>query len=318
MHVDLGSSDSIRDPARYFAAARERAGAVQWSDVHRAWVVLSHAEAEAGFRDVGRLSADRTEVFGRAAAKHSPAFGIVVELLSGWMNFRDDPAHQRLREPVRAAFTPRAVGALEQDVRDTVERTIAEFEGDTVELHEAFARPIKAFGPAVMDILGPMPYVASNMLLDGAFQKGARNYWKSHFLHDLSDGAIDALLDQYDRLPTPLSQIVIEHFHGAATRVPVADTAYALRDSGFNVLLVAQWTDPRDDDRCAEWCRSAYASLQPFISPRRYANYLSDDDLRDPVNLTSVYGSNLPRLRQVKKQFDPDNVFHLNLNIPPG
>jgi len=183
---------------------------------------------------------------------------------------------------------------------------------------EAFARPIKAFGPPVMDVLGPMPYVASNMMLDDSFQKGARNYWKSHFLHDLSDGAIDALLVQYDRLPTPLSQIVIEHFHGAATRVPVADTAYALRDSGFNVLLVAQWTDPRDDDRCADWCRAAYASLQPFISPRRYANYLNDDDLRDPINLTSMYGANLPRLRQVKKQFDPDNAFHLNLNIPPG
>jgi len=181
---------------------------------------------------------------------------------------------------------------------------------------ETFARPLKAFGPPVMDVLGPMPYVASNMMLDESFQKGARNYWKSHFLQDLSDGAIDALLDQYDRLPTPFSQIVIEHFHGAATRVPVADTAYALRDSGFNVLFVAQWQDPRDDDRCADWCRSAYASLQPFISPRRYVNYLNEEDLRDPTNLTSVYGSNLPRLRQVKKQFDPDNVFHLNLNIP--
>lgn len=154
-HVDLGSSESIRDPAAYFAAARERAGAVQWSDVHRAWVVLSHAEVEAAFRDVNALSADRTEVFGRAAAKHSPAFGIVAELLSGWMNFRDDPAHQRLREPVRAAFTPRAVGALERDVRETVERTIAAFEGDAVDLYEAFARPIPALVIAAM--LGAEP-----------------------------------------------------------------------------------------------------------------------------------------------------------------
>ena len=150
MHVDLGSSESIRNPAGYFRAARERAGAVQWSDVHRAWVTLSHAETEAGFRDVARLSADRTEVFGRAAAKHSPAFGIVVELLSGWMNFRDDPAHQRLREPVRAAFTPRAVAALEKDVRETALRTIAAFDGDLVELYQAFARPIPALVIAAM------------------------------------------------------------------------------------------------------------------------------------------------------------------------
>ncbi len=148
--VDLGSVESIRDPAGYFRAAREQAGPLQWSDAHQAWVVLSHAENEAAFRDTSALSADRSAIFRRAAAKHSPAFGIVAELLSGWMNFRDDPAHQRLREPVRAAFTPRAVSALEKDVRETVEQTIGAFEGDTVELYERFARPIPALVIAAM------------------------------------------------------------------------------------------------------------------------------------------------------------------------
>jgi FAD/FMN-containing dehydrogenase len=183
---------------------------------------------------------------------------------------------------------------------------------------EAFARPIKAFGQPAVDVLGPMSYVASNMMLDESFQKGSRNYWKSHFLHELSDGAIDALLDQFDRLPTIISSIVVEHFHGAATRVPVTDTAYALRDTGFNVVFVAQWLDPKDDDRCIEWSRSAYASLAPFISPRRYVNYLNDDELKDPNNLASGYGPNLVRLRQIKRRYDPDNLFHLNLNIPPA
>ena len=135
MEVDLGSAESIRDPTGYFRAARERGGAVQWSGAQRAWVVLSHAEVEAAFRDTRTLSADRSETFQRAAARHSPAFGVVAELLSGWMNFRDDPAHGRLREPVRAAFTPRAVAALEKDVRETVERTISGFDGDRVELY---------------------------------------------------------------------------------------------------------------------------------------------------------------------------------------
>jgi cytochrome P450 len=150
MQVDLGSRESIQDPAGYFRAARERGGGVQWSDAQRAWVVLSHAENAEAFRDVATLSADRSDVFRRAAAKHSPAFGIVAELLSGWMNFRDDPAHQRLREPVRAAFTPRAISALEKEVRDIVERTIAAFDGDEVELYAAFARPIPALVIAAM------------------------------------------------------------------------------------------------------------------------------------------------------------------------
>ena len=183
---------------------------------------------------------------------------------------------------------------------------------------EQFVKPIKAFGPPVMDVLGPMPYVASNMMLDEAFAKGARNYWKSHFLHDLSDAAIDVLVDQFNQLPTPMSQIAVEHFHGAATRVPVADTAYALRESGYNILLVSQWLDPADDERCITWCRNTYKALQPYVSPWRYMNYMGEDDMADATGLASVYGPNVPRLRDVKKRYDPDNAFHLNLNIPPA
>lgn len=183
---------------------------------------------------------------------------------------------------------------------------------------EAFAKPIKAFGPPVMDMMGPMPYTASNMMLDDSFQKGARNYWKSHFLSDLTDGAIDALIAGFNALPTPMCQIVVEHFHGAATRVPVGNTAYAMRDSGFNVLLAAQWLDPTDDKRCIDWCKDTYKSLTPYMSTKRYVNYMNEDDLRDAASLAAVYGPNLPRLRQIKKQYDPENVFHLNLNIPPA
>ncbi len=150
MDTDLGAAASIRDPTGYFRAARERGGAVQWSAAQRAWALLSHAEVEAAFRDSERLSADRSESFQRAAVRHSPAFGVVVELLAGWMNFRDDPAHKRLREPVRAAFTPRAVGALEADVRATVEQAIDRFDDSVVELHEAFARPVPALVIAAM------------------------------------------------------------------------------------------------------------------------------------------------------------------------
>jgi cytochrome P450 len=142
--VDLGSPESVRDPAGYFAQARARGGDVQWSDAHGAWVVLSHPEVEAAFRDTEMLSADRSGAFERAAARHSPAFAQVAELLAGWMIFRDDPAHRRLRDPVRAAFTPRAVSALEAEIRGIVQRAIGAFPGDTVELHEAFARPIPA------------------------------------------------------------------------------------------------------------------------------------------------------------------------------
>ncbi len=177
--------------------------------------------------------------------------------------------------------------------------------------------PIKAFGPPVIDLMGPMPYVAANMMLDATFVSGSRNYWKSHFLPMLSDEAIDALVAHYDTAPTPLCQIIIEHFHGQATRVPRDRTAYALRDSGFNVLILAQWMEPADDARLTAWCRDGYARLSSFGGPTRYVNYLDADDRGDAA-LAAVYGANLPRLRQIKRTYDPANVFHRNLNIPPA
>lgn len=143
MTVDLACDDAIIRPAEYFGRAIE-AGPVQWSEAQRAWVALSHAEVEAGFRDNDLLSAERTGAFARAARGRSEAFARAVDLLSGWMNFRDPPAHTRLREPVKGAFTPRAVSAFESQVQQIVDAAIDRFDGDVVDLNAAFAHPIPA------------------------------------------------------------------------------------------------------------------------------------------------------------------------------
>jgi len=180
---------------------------------------------------------------------------------------------------------------------------------------EAGVRRIKAYGPPVMDMMGPIPYCAQNGLLDAAFPKGALNYWKAQFLTDLSDASVDALVDSFDACRLPLSQIVIEHFHGAASRVPVADTACALRIEGFNVVIISQWLDPKDTETGTNWCRKTYSSLEPFFGKTRYVNYLEADVAGDPAAI--AYGSNYPRLRQLKTKYDPDNFFHTNVNIAP-
>ena len=181
----------------------------------------------------------------------------------------------------------------------------------------AFLSQVKTFGPPVADMMGPMPYVAANTMLDPSFISGSRNYWKSHFLPTLSDDAIGMLVDHFAAAPSPLCQIIIENFHGAVTRVPIDATAYALRERGYNVLLLAQWLDAADDERAIAWCRDGYARLQSFGGPRRYVNYLDADDMTEQA-LGAVYGPNLPRLRQVKRAYDPDNAFRRNLNILPA
>ena len=154
MGPDLACDAAIREPAAYFGRALQD-GPVQWSDSQRGWLILSHAEVEAGFRDSERLSAERTGAFARAAEGRSEAFGRAIELLSAWMNFRDPPAHSVLREPVKGAFTPRAVSAMEDQIQGFVDDAIDRFDGPVVDLNAAFAHPIPA--TVIASILGADP-----------------------------------------------------------------------------------------------------------------------------------------------------------------
>ena len=180
---------------------------------------------------------------------------------------------------------------------------------------EAALRPIKQFGTPVMDALGPIPYSALNSMLDPAFPKGALNYWKSSFLTDLSDEAIAVIIDRFNACPSPMSHIVIEHFHGAASRVPVDQTACAMRITGFNVVIISQWLDPAENNRHIAWGRDTYAALEPYWGTTRYVNYLDNDEAGDPA--AAAYGPNYARLRDLKTKYDPDNFFRGNVNIRP-
>jgi hypothetical protein len=110
-----------------------------------------------------------------------------------------------------------------------------------------------------------------------------------------------------------MSQVVIEHFHGAASRVPVSATACPLRVSGFNVAIISQWMDPRENDRCIAWCRGTFDALKPCLAETRYVNYLDHDEAGDPA--AAAYGVNYTRLRELKAKYDPENFFHANVNI---
>jgi FAD/FMN-containing dehydrogenase len=179
---------------------------------------------------------------------------------------------------------------------------------------EAAVRPLKAFGPPVMDALGPIPYCTLNNMLDPAFPKGAFNYWKAQFLADLSDEAIRTIVTSFEACPSPMSHIIIEHLHGAASRVPVADTACTLRTTGFNVVIISQWASADETERGIAWARNTFAALTPYLAPMRYVNYLENDAV-DPAAV--AYGPNLHRLRALKTKWDPDNFFRQNVNILP-
>ena len=180
----------------------------------------------------------------------------------------------------------------------------------------ASLQPIKAFGTPVVDRLGPIAYTELNQILDAGFPKLAMNYWKSSFVRELTDEVIAILVRQFARCPSPMSKLILEHFHGAALRPKASDTALPHRDAGYSVLIIAQWRDPEDNERNSAWANETFALLEPFARGGAYSNYMAADESEARVKL--AYGENFPRLQRLKDCYDPNNLFCHNQNIPPS
>jgi berberine-like enzyme len=186
-----------------------------------------------------------------------------------------------------------------------------------LEAGAAAVAPVKRFVSPVMDVIGPMPYSAVNTLFDAGFPRGALNYWKSSFLATLADGAIDTMIERFAAAPSPMSGLLLEHFHGAATRVGPTDTAFPHRTVAHNFLAVAEWLEASATQANVAWARDTYAALAPHFASGRYANYLNAEEVTQSGAVSDAFGPNWKRLREVKERIDPDNVFHLNQNIKP-
>jgi FAD/FMN-containing dehydrogenase len=174
---------------------------------------------------------------------------------------------------------------------------------------------IREYGPPVMDMIERMPYPVVNTLIDDAFPRGYLNYWKSAFFTDLSDDAIDKLVTAFEATPTTSCFLVIEHFHGAATRVKPTATAFPHRAPGYNLIIISEWADPAQTDDGIAWARQTYDALRPHMADAAYVNYLDADDAN---RVRAAYGPNYQRLCDLKRRYDPENLFHLNQNIPPN
>jgi FAD/FMN-containing dehydrogenase len=159
-----------------------------------------------------------------------------------------------------------------------------------------------------------VPYLAVQSAGDSVFPRGRRYYWKAQFLRDISDGAIDAVLDAYMKAPSSASLAVFQQVGGAIARVPVAETAYAQRHACYDCFPVAIWDDPADDTANLAWARDFWTAVRPFSTGGVYVNNLGDEG-EDRVR--AAYGENFERLARLKQKYDPSNFFQLNQNIRP-
>ena len=171
---------------------------------------------------------------------------------------------------------------------------------------ESETREIAALGRPFFEDVRPTPYVEQQRAFDAGTPDGARYRYKTHVMPDLTDTAIDALLEGLGDLPGPLTIIGIEPLGGAIARVAPDATAFPHREARFDLGVWAGWTDPEDDERCTAWARSLHDALRPHAAGGAYLNYQDRDDLprRD-----AAFGANAERLRRIEARYDPGGLF---------
>jgi len=164
------------------------------------------------------------------------------------------------------------------------------------------------------DLVGSMPYTALQDLSREMFPTGRLNYWKSSFVYDLSDQAIDTMIAQFAGVPSPFSQAALEHLGGAVSRIGKDETAFSERSAPYSLIIVSAWTDPAENDKNIRWTRELWEAMRPYESEAAYVNYL---DIDEQDRIRAVYGEKYDRLVALKNQYDPTNFFRLNQNIKP-
>ena len=175
--------------------------------------------------------------------------------------------------------------------------------------------PLRELGPG-FDVFGPMPYPALQAMLDEGAPHGIRSYTRSGYLADLSDGAIDAALEHGANMRSPFSQLHLHHMGGAVARVGEDDTAFGNRRAAYAYNVNTMWMDPSEDAMQEASNREFSSALAPFSTGGVYVNFLGNEG---EARIRAAYGdAKFQRLAELKRRFDPDNLFRLNQNIPPA
>lgn len=185
---------------------------------------------------------------------------------------------------------------------------------DDPETGKALIAPLRAFGKPVGEHIGIQPYAAWQKAFDPLLTAGARNYWKSHNLTNLEDGLFDTVIASVQKLPSSQSEIFFGALGCAASRPAPDAAAYAHRDAQYVMNIHGRWDHWNDDEVCIRWARDVFTAAAPYASGGVYVNFLTADE---EERVRSAYGPNFDRLVQLKRKYDPDNLFRMNQNIMP-
>lgn len=181
---------------------------------------------------------------------------------------------------------------------------------------DAVLKPLRQGAEVVIEHIESMPYPAFNSAFDALMSPGLQHYWKADFITELTDDAIAAHVEHGMNVPCINSTMHLYPIDGAVHRVAPEDTAFVHRDKRFVTLILGAWPDPADNVANRQWVTDYYDAIHPHSgSEAGYTNFMAGDDSH---RVTASYGPNYQRLAEVKKAWDPHNVFHINQNIAPA
>jgi len=176
--------------------------------------------------------------------------------------------------------------------------------------------PLLDYGPPAVNLVQPMPYLALQQLIDEANPPGRLNYWTADFLAELPDKAIDELVELAARPVSPFTQLLLVAGGGAISEVDDEATAFGQRDAPWNVHWLSAWENEADSEKNIAYTREVAAALKPWTTGKVYLNYIGEEGSE---RVASSFGpEKYARLRQIKKVWDPTNLFSQNQNIPPA
>ncbi|TAN09716.1 MAG: FAD-binding oxidoreductase [Rhizobiaceae bacterium] len=244
---------------------------------------------------------------------------IGTEVLAGSIVFREAKARDALRfydEFARTAPDELSLDAALVTAAGERMFSISVFHSGSSREAEMAIAPLLAYAQskASNESLGRVPYLQVQSAGDALFPRGRRYSWKAQFMRELSQDAIDTLLDVYSKAPNDNALIVLQQVGGAISRVPVSETAYACRNAEFDCFPIAIWDDPAKDEINIGWVREVWAAVKPFSTGAVYVNNLGNEG---EERVKAAYGPNYQRLVALKSKYDPTNIFCLNQNIRP-
>jgi hypothetical protein len=239
------------------------------------------------------------------------------DVMRRWRDYADQAPNEVTTVCVTVTFP--ANPELPEAIHDRPVIIVGGVHAGDVDEGLAEMQPLRELGTVLFDMSGPTPFVGVQTGFDPLFPRGEqRAYWKSQYVDELSDAAIDVITQRAKTRPAPLTMVNTFRMGGAIADVDEEATAFSERKPEYMVSIDGIWTDAANDTECVTWSRSTWDEVSEFGTGAVYLNFTGLADEAPSAGVESAFGRNLSRLAEIKRIYDPENVFDLNNNIKPA